>query len=220
MKTKLVGSESSCAPQPLRIVALVALVLAAVPAQGFFPTFPPGHFNGEGNSFSTVPFTGSSDSVRFQQVFDAAGFIAEGGNTPYLIHELQLRTDGNGPGFFSRFPAFQISLSTTTRPVDGLSADFARNIGVDIRNFGGGSTSWGVPPFFGPAYVDAVNELGDRVSSVFANDVNALSGTTSTLGLVTRIGITPVPEPGPLTLLLAGLAVFGVVARQRKTHKG
>ena len=94
------------------------------------------------------------------------------------------------------------------------------NLLLDIRNFGGGSTSWGVPPFFGPAYVDAVNELGDRVSSVFANDVNALSGTTSTLGLVTRIGITPVPEPGPLTLLLAGLAVFGVVARQRKTHKG
>ena len=37
---------------------------------------------------------------------------------------------------------------------------------MDIRNYGGGTTSWGVPPFSGPAYVDAADVLGDRALAV------------------------------------------------------
>jgi hypothetical protein len=50
----------------------------------------------------------------------------------------------------------------------------------------------------GPAYVDASNVLGDRVSSV-SGPVESLSGTTSTRGLVTQFRITPLPT---LTLSL------------------
>jgi hypothetical protein len=46
----------------------------------------------------------------------------------------------------------------------------------------------------GPAYVDASSVMGDWVSSVSAKDVNAPFGTTSTLGLVTRIGMSVVPK--------------------------
>jgi len=94
------------------------------------------------------------------------------------------------------------------------------NLLLDFRNFGGGTTSYGQPPFTGPAYVDAANILGDRVSSVFANDVNAAFGTPSTLGLVTVFAITAVPEPSTWALLILGfsVAVFGYL-RKRKTRK-
>src|ERR1051325_5414476 len=42
---------------------------------------------GEGNSYSTIPFTGS-DSVRFQQVYGAGGFTALGISGPFLIQHL------------------------------------------------------------------------------------------------------------------------------------
>lgn len=194
----------------------------------------------EGTTLSTVPFTGSSNSVRFQQVYSSAAFTSYG-QRPYLIHQLQFRTDGAGPGYFSELPAFQINLSTTTRPVDGLSANFAENVGpdeiavvplgsyhvfgdyvrgnnpqlwstffifptpffydpsqgnllLDIRNFGGGGTGYGQPPWFGPANVDATSITNDSTSCVIANDVNAVSGTASTLGLVTFFYVSPIPK--------------------------
>lgn len=266
MKTTRVGLPSP-ATRVLPLLAALAILLAiATPSRGQdsgFATIVPGIR--EGDTFSTVPFTGSPNSARFQQVYDSAAFTFFG-QRPYLIHELQFRTDGDGTGFFSRFPGFQINMSTTTRPVDGLSAIFAENVGrndatvipfgpyqvtggyfsdirpqlfttvitfstpfyydpsqgnllLDIRNSGGGSTGWGIPPFFGPAYVDAVNVTGDSVSSVAANNVNALSGTPSSLGLVTRFMVTPVPEPSTFALLLVGLVAFGFSARSRQTRK-
>ena len=120
----------------LLLFGFLATSALAQEQRNFFPIFGG---TAEGNSSSTIPFTGSSSSVRFQQVYDASGFINEGGNTPFLIRRLQFRTDGNGPGYFSQFPAFQINLSTTTRPVNGLSANFAENIGSDdaaVTQFG------------------------------------------------------------------------------------
>ena len=90
------------------------------------------------------------------------------------------------------------------------------NLLLDIRNFWGGETSWGYPPFSGPAHVDAWNLAGDRVSSVSANSVNANSGTISSLGLVTEFWFTPIPEPSTVTLLLVGLVAFGFSARLRR----
>jgi hypothetical protein len=193
-------------------------------------------FPGGDNSFSTIPFTGSPDSVRFQEVFDFQGLppILPGYNGPFLIRLLRFREDAD-KGFASFFPDFQINLSTTSRSADGLSSVFSENVGanetvvvprgtfriaassdgsfsafiglasnpfyydpsrgnllLDIRNFGGGMTSWSHPPFSGPAYVDASEVLGDRVSSVFG-PVDSLSGTTSTRGLVTQFWLTPLP---------------------------
>jgi len=204
-------------------------------AQNYFPVIP-GRLADD--SFSTIPFSGGSNTVRFQQIYDAADFVEEGGSRPFLIQLIAFREDaGRQEGFSSDFPDFQINLSTTSRAVDGLSPIFADNVGsddravvargsfhigvssgggfsaviglaaapfyydpsqgnllLDIRNFGGGRTGWGYPPFIGPAHVDASNVNGDRVSSVSANSVNALLGTTSTLGLVTMFLINPVPK--------------------------
>ena len=225
------------------------------------PTFPNGS---EGNSFSTVPFSGGPDSVRFQQIFDFQGLTIAGYSGPFLVSTILFREDGGRlAGFSSQFPDFQVNLSTTTRSADGLSSVFAENAGandtvvvprgafhigvnsgggftaligfasnpfyydpsqgnllLDIRNFGGGGTSWGYPPFFGPAYVDAWNVVGDRISSVSANSVGAAAGITSSLGLVTQFVLTPVPEPSTVALLTVGLIAIGFSARSRQTRKG
>jgi len=84
------------------------------------------------------------------------------------------------------------------------------NLLLDVRNFGGGST----------CSFDAVFTPADGVSRVFSTtNVNATTGNTDTLGLVTGFNI--VPEPGTVALLLVGggtlLAWFGG-CRRRQRH--
>jgi len=82
------------------------------------------------------------------------------------------------------------------------------NLLLDVRNFGGGSTT----------QFDAENTLGDSVSRVFtqtANGVGSLTGTTDTFGLITSFSGAPVPEPG--TLALVGLAATVLAWRRRKS---
>lgn len=66
-------------------------------------------------------------SMRYQQVFSADAF-APFGSVGVLITEIAFET---GFVFDSRQPRFQINLSTTLRPVDGLSEVFAENVGGD-----------------------------------------------------------------------------------------
>jgi hypothetical protein len=254
MTTNTILSVSCRLPGTVRLVLAslaiqVSIGIAESNGQNYFPTFP-GRLADD--SSSTIPFsTGTNSPVRFQQVYDAAGFTSEAGTRPFLIRSIRFREDeGHQFGFASSFTDFQVNLSTTSRSVDGLSTIFRENVGandtvivprgpftigvsdvvsfsaiiflpepfyydpaqgnllLDIRNFGGGRTSWGVPPFMGLAYVDASNVTEDSVSSVFANSVGADSGTTSTLGLVTQFQITPVPEPSMLSLLGVAVALF------------
>jgi len=101
---------------------------------------------------------------------------------------------------------FDIIITLTTpffyNPANG-------NLLLDVRNFGGGSTT----------FFDAVSPLGDGVSRVFNQNVNDATGTTDSLGLVT--GFVIVPEPSSAAMLLAGggtlLAWFGG-CRRRQRH--
>jgi hypothetical protein len=226
-------------------------------AQNYFPTLPSQFAN---DSFSSVPFSaGTNTAGRFQEVYDASGFTSLAGDRPFWIHRISFREDENHQfGFSSSFTDIEISLSTTPRLVDGLSAIFTENVGLDnttivgrgpfqigqssaaefsvsiflsepfyydpsrgnllldVRNFGGGRTSYGVPPFSGPAYVDASGVTGDTISSVYADSVNAISGIPSTLGLVTQFYITPVPEPSALSLLGLGALTISACWRRRR----
>jgi hypothetical protein len=101
---------------------------------------------------------------------------------------------------------FDIIITLTTpfhyNPANG-------NLLLDVRNFGGGTTT----------FFDAVFQTGDGVSRVFNSDVNSGTGTTDTEGLVT--GFVIVPEPGSAAMLLVGggtlLAWFGE-CRRRQRH--
>ncbi|HWX16586.1 MAG TPA: PEP-CTERM sorting domain-containing protein [Chthoniobacterales bacterium] len=84
---------------------------------------------------------------------------------------------------------FDIIITLTTpffyNPANG-------NLLMDVRNFGGGSTT----------FFDAAFTTGDGSSRVFNSDVNSGTGSTDTEALIT--GFTIVPEPGSAALLLVG----------------
>lgn len=68
-----------------------------------------------------------STSVRYQQVFAASQF-----NGPGIITEIAFRPDSlRGAPFTITISNLLISLSTTSKAPDGLSATFADNIGSD-----------------------------------------------------------------------------------------
>lgn len=73
--------------------------------------------------FSGLPYTGA---VRSQQVYDASIFGGREG--PVVIQSLLFRADGY---FSAEVPGITVALSTTDRPVDGLSPVFAENVGAD-----------------------------------------------------------------------------------------
>ena len=84
------------------------------------------------------------------------------------------------------------------------------NLLLDVRNFGGGITT----------FFDAVFTTGDGVSRLFNQNVNGTTGSTDTLGLVTGFNI--VPEPGTAMLLVGGgtlLAWFGGCRRRQRRPK-
>src|SRR5713226_8554256 len=87
------------------IVAVVAQAVLASSgfAFGFTITAPNDLFNMGGNSFSSLPFDTGTNSIRYQQVFDASQFgsLGSGGG---LITMLSFRVAPNGQNFDTTLP--------------------------------------------------------------------------------------------------------------------
>jgi len=73
-----------------------------------------------------------------------------------------------------------------------------------------------------PGALDAQDVMGDSVSRVYADSINALTGTPDSLGLVTRFDFVVIPEPLPwrLALQAAIIACFVRVAKRVRGKLG
>jgi hypothetical protein len=69
-------------------------------------------------------------SMRYQQVY-ASGQFSAAGLTDVYITDLYFQIGASTHGFGSVITNIQITLSTTTKSVDGLSAVFAENVGTN-----------------------------------------------------------------------------------------
>ena len=81
------------------------------------------------------------------------------------------------------------------------------NLLLDIRGRSGQA--------FLPGALDAQSTFGDSVSRVFANSELLTSGTADTIGLITRIDFTVIPEPSTWMLAILGLGIFFVFRRRK-----
>ncbi len=109
-------------------------------------------YGGTGNLFPL--FTGAGGSLHYQQVFASSQFtlLATGGEN---ITQLSFRvsSDANGRldrgAFATTVPLLQITLSTTGKAPDGLSATFANNVGTDA------TTVYGTPGVGSPLAISS-----------------------------------------------------------------
>src|SRR5712692_6991199 len=243
------------------IVAVVAQAVLASSgfAFGFTITAPNGLFNMGGNSASELPFDTGTNSIRYQQVFDASQFgrIGPGGA---LVTTLAFRVAASGQGFDTTLPSIRIDLSTTAKAPYALSPTFAENVGeddaivfgtgplsiraggfvgpgawdvlvplarpffyspsagnllLDVRNFGGGNST----------FFDGVFTAGDSVSMLYATpgdasgSVNSATGRPNTFGLATLFEVTPVPEPTSVSLMLCGICLLALLGARAKNAR-
>jgi hypothetical protein len=79
------------------------------------------------------------NSLRYQQVYGASAFSSVSGLLS--INQIAFRVDAGESAFESKLDDVRIDLSTTRRPVDGLSNTFANNIGADNVTVFAGSLS-------------------------------------------------------------------------------
>ncbi len=120
---------------PLMISAALLSISLSAPAFAHTVVVPANLATVEGNGGSSNLF-GQINVSRFQQVFAASEF----GSAPILLSGLAFRTngvstgalfEGEGRAFSRTISDFSLSLSTTSRSPDGLSATFADNVGTD-----------------------------------------------------------------------------------------
>jgi hypothetical protein len=192
------------------------------------------------NSNNCNPFC-FTESTPYQQVYGSGAFSA-----PITISSITLYgsfINNSGVWIINGNP-FELSLSTTSAAVDGLSSNPASNLGSDnLVVFSGKlptmsgtamtfilSTAFTYDPTLGNLLLtvtspgpnsvtgnlpfDADASTTDQMSRLYMNG----GGRTDSLGLVTGFNEAPTPTPLPaaLPMFAAGAALVGVMVRRRK----
>jgi hypothetical protein len=167
--------------------------------------------NLSGAAFSSTLGSIQIDLSTTSRAVDAlsATFAANvgGDNTTVFNGALSLSSGNAGPLAGPRF--FDVFVPFTTPFLYDPSVG---NLLLDIRNFSGGLTT----------QFDASDVVGDSISRVFSQDVNATTGELDdefhSMGLVTAFHTAdPVPEPASVVLL--GSALAAGAARHRRNRR-
>jgi hypothetical protein len=219
----------------------VFLMLAAITALGL--AAPAVHADtvviGGTNIANVFPFGVNNYVGAYQQVYGNTAF------TSGTVTITQIAFASTSPGV--RTLNLSLGLSTTTRPVNGLSTNYSENRGPDFTNvFSGVQTFTPTPsagdfdlvfnitPFtYNPSNGNLLLDVfinsssGEFVSFVAGNNspqtsrVFNLAGTgaptADMMGLRTQFTAEAIPEP--TTLLLLGTGLAGVAAKVRKRRK-
>ena len=190
-------------------VISLALLFIASPTFGATIVVPNSLVATEGDYANGFPFRIGSNSMRYQQVFDAADFGALSG--PELITQISFRPDlTDGAAFNTTLTNIQINLSTTTAGPDGLSSTFAINVGGDDTIVFSGQLSLSsahAGPVQGPMVFDIIIDLQtpfiyDPSSGNLLLDVRNFDG-----GITTFFDAVQVADPVSrvFSALLAGV---------------
>ena len=202
----------------------------------FFAVSPGFDEVGPGNASESAPFNTMGVTVRYQEVFGAVDFINFAPSGGYLSF-LRFRADERlgRPFTPTVINNIQISLSTTARRPDGLSATFADNVGGDNTVVVNGSLTLSSPtghdfdiriPFSQPFFFDpnAGNLLMDirlfsggattvfDAQESFGDSISSIFAVDVNSPIATTIttrglvaGFLVTPVPEPGTLALLGL---------------
>jgi PEP-CTERM motif len=172
-----------------RVAALVLMALLsgmAATAHAGAIVVPNANTAATGGTDNRFPFL-VTGGMRYQEVYASSQFSAFGG-TPQLITEIDLR---NGvlvnEAFTATIPNITISLSTTAKAPDGLSATFANNVGPDNTLVYSGSLTLSSTNANGPGGTKVFDVaikfqtpfLYDPTKGNLLLDVDNLSGATS-----------------------------------------
>jgi hypothetical protein len=112
------------------VLGLAAIVSAGHGVSASAIVAPHAQESVEANWNNLLPFGGGYfGRARTQQLYASSEF--ESWDGPRYINQIAFRQDVSGGPFAATLPGVRIALSTTTRPVDGLSPTFADNVGGD-----------------------------------------------------------------------------------------
>ena len=224
-------------------IVVTILALGSVQSANATPITFGNVASGQANAF---PFSGIYQNgfggTRYQQVYEGDVFgVGEFVLNSISFYGANSTAGGNANG------TYMMSLSTTSSAVNGLSTNFATNVGADSQVFfsatlppypGAGLMTFVLPTAFhfnpanGNLLLDAQISGVSNSSTAFYVSQNATFGAmssrmvngtaagTTSFGLVTSFDATPAatPVPEPSTFALLGGGLIAAVRQRRRKH--
>jgi hypothetical protein len=114
----------------VRTTVCVLLAAIAAPSWAFLIVAPNFLAGVDANGSDAFPFAVQFSRIRYQEIFAASEFSSLGG--AQLLNGISLRADQSTPNYLVTINHVTLRVSTTSRPVSGLSNGFDVNHGPNL----------------------------------------------------------------------------------------